>query len=128
MALDLANGLSFRKNDRVEIVRGDTIISGIVLNSGEGYMSPYEDMYYLMSAPHQGLDDLFAEENEIRGEHVLVSVEAREIPFSKLPEIVGLRRQENRQNSAQMNALAVICGRPGRDEYLVFLEVPASKK
>jgi hypothetical protein len=127
MALDLLNGISFKKNDPVEIIQGTTSLPGTVLNSGEGYMSPYEDMYYLMSAPNRGLQDLFAEENEIKSMHVLVSVTSKTVPFSTLPASVELAIK-NREKSVAMDVLAIICGRPGKDEYLVFLEVPGKKK
>jgi hypothetical protein len=123
MALDLANGLSFRKDDPVEIAFGGRALAGTVLNSGEGFMSPYEDMYYLMSAPNQGIQELFAEENEIRSAYVLVSVHTTEIPFSVLPTAVQVRCMSDKQKSAAMTALAVVSGRPGKGEYLLFLEV-----
>jgi hypothetical protein len=128
MALDLANGLSFRKDDPVEIAFSGRTLAGTVLNSGEGFMSPYEDMYYLMSAPNQGIQDLFAEENEIKSAYVLVSVSSKEIPFSALPAAVDVRRATDKQKSAAMTALAVMSGRPGKGEYLVFLEAKDSPK
>jgi hypothetical protein len=127
MALDLPNGVSFRKNDTVEITHNGTTVTGTVLNSGEGYMSPYEDMYYLMSAPHQGVEDLFVEENEIKSAYVLAGINAKTIPFSTLPALVEVSTAKNLK-SIGMNALAVLCGRPGKEEYLVFLEVPGKKK
>ena len=96
MALDLAGGLSFRKNTQVEIILDGRTLAGTVLNSGEGYMSPYEDMYYLMSAPNQGIVDLFAEENEIKSAFLLVSVSSEKIPFSTLPAAVVVRRSGRR--------------------------------
>ena len=127
MPLDLPNGVSFRKNDSIEITYDKTSFIGIVLNSGQGYMSPYEDMYYLMSAPHQGVEDLFVEENEIKSAYVLAGINVKKIPFSILPAPVEVLLKKN-QKSIAMNALAIICGRPGKEEYLVFLEVPGNKK
>jgi hypothetical protein len=127
MALDLPNGVSFRKNDVIEITYNDTSFAGVVLNSGEGYMSPYEDMYYLMSAPRQGVEDLFMEENEIKSAYVLAGINAETFPFSALPAQVEVLLKKN-QKSVSMDALAVMCGRPGKESYLVFLEAPAKKK
>jgi hypothetical protein len=127
MALDLPNGASFRKNDSIEITHNKTTLNGTVLNSGESYMSPYEDMYYLMSAPNQGVEDLFIEENEIKSAYVLAKVTSTTVPFSILPAPVEVVTHKN-QKTVAMNALAVICGRPGKEEYLVFLEVPGKKK
>ena len=126
MPLDLPNGISFRKNDSIEISHNKTSFTGIVLNSGQGYMSPYEDMYYLMSAPHQGVEDLFVEESEIKSAYVLAGINAATIPFSTLPALVEVTLKKN-QKSLAMNALAIICGRPGNEGYLVFLEVPGKK-
>jgi hypothetical protein len=127
MGLDLPNGVSFRKNDSIEITHEKTTLNGTVLNSGEGYMSPYEDMYYLMSAPHQGVEDLFIEENEIKSAYVLAKVNSKTVPFSILPAPVDVITKKN-QKPVAMNALAIICGRPGKEEYLVYLEVPGKKK
>ena len=127
MPLDLPNGVSFRKNDTIEITHNKTTLNGTVLSSGEGYMSPYEDMYYLMSAPHQGVEDLFIEDTEIKSAYVLAGIVAKSVPFSILPAPVEVVTQKNRK-SAAMNALAIICGRPGTEEYLVFLEVPGKIK
>jgi hypothetical protein len=127
MPLDLQNGVSFRKNDSIEITHDKTSFIGTVLNSGQGYMSPYEDMYYLMSAPHQGVEDLFIEESEIKSAYVLAGIKAKTIPFSALPAPVEVMLKKN-QKSIAMNALAIICGRPGKEGYLVFLEVPGNKK
>jgi hypothetical protein len=127
MPLDLPNGVSFRKNDTIEITHNKTTLNGAVLNSGEGYMSPYEDMYYLLSAPHQGVEDLFIEENEIKSAYVLAGVNSKTVPFSTLPAPVEVIPHKS-QKSVAMNALAIICGRPGKEEYLVYLEVPVKKK
>ncbi|HUI92836.1 MAG TPA: hypothetical protein VLX68_11370 [Chitinivibrionales bacterium] len=127
MALDLPNGVSFRKNDAIEIMHNTTPFDGVVLNSGEGYMSPYEDMYYLMSAPHQGVEDLFVEENEIKSAYVLAGIDAKTIPFDALPARVEVTLKKNGK-SVLMNALAVLCGRTGKEPYLVFLEAPGKKK
>jgi hypothetical protein len=127
MPLDLPNGASFRKNDSIEITHDKATFTGTVLSSGEGYMSPYEDMYYLMSAPHQGVEDLFIEDSEIKSAYVLAGINSKTVPFSILPAPVDVVTQKNRK-SAAMNVLAIICGRPGKDEYLVFLEAPGKKK
>jgi hypothetical protein len=122
MALDLANGMSFRKNDLLILSVGSHTLQGTVLNSGEGYLSPYEDMYYLMTAPHQGIEDLFAEENEVKSAFVLAAVPSKEIPFAVLPESASVRRVDDPKTSVEMTVLAVLCGRTGRGEYLLFLE------
>jgi hypothetical protein len=128
MALDLPNGVSFRKNDAVQIMHNETLLSGTVLISCEGYMSPYEDLCYLMSAPHKDVEDLFAEETEIKSAYVLAAITSKTIPFSFLPIEVELRALKNNANYCKMNALAVICGKPDKDEYLVFLETMGKKK
>jgi hypothetical protein len=127
MALELSNGLAFKKNDAVEIVCVENTISGTVVNAGEGYLSPYEDMYYLMSAPHKGIEDLLSEENEIKSSHVLVRIKSVAVPFSSLPSQVALRLSKSKHQPVPMNALAVIAGKPGAKEYLVFLEVAGKK-
>lgn len=120
MALNLSTGASFRKNDAVEIAFNSTSINATVVYSGEGYMSPYEDMFYLMSAPHQGIEDLFSEESEIKSAFVLVSMKSRSVPFTVLPCPVDLKTSKGA--SVRMNVLAIICGKPRKEEYLVFLE------
>ncbi len=127
MALELSSGICFRKNDEVQVTVGTTTINGIVANAGEGYMSPYEDMYYLMSAPHQGVKDLLSEENEIWSAHALVAVKCAAIPFPALPVAVELRSVKGDPKPVAMNALAIIGGKEASGDYLIYLEIAGEK-
>ncbi len=127
MALQLPSGIGFRKNDEIQITAGGVTIGGVVAGAGEGYMSPYEDMYYLMSAPHQCVKDLLSEENEIWSAYVLVAVQCPAIPFPTLPIAVELRLVKGNRKPAAMNALALIGGAEASGEYLIYLEVAGEK-
>jgi hypothetical protein len=128
MSLKLPSGIIFRKNDSVRVTFGGTGFDGVVAYAGEGFMSPFEDMFYLLAAPHHGLADLFSEDNEIRGAFVLVAIHSSAVPCSRLPAQAVLQSSsKNNDLSVVARALAIVGGPEGKDEYLIYLDVSAKK-
>jgi hypothetical protein len=127
MSLKLPSGTIFIKNDPVRVTFGGSGFDGVVAYAGEGFMSPFEDMFYLLAAPHHGLADLFCEDNEIRGAFVLVAIHSSAVPCSHLPAQAALQSIKNNDPSVVARALAIVGGPEGKDEYLIYLDVSAKK-
>ena len=109
--------------DNIIVRSGSKVIKAIVLNSGEGEGSLFEDEFYWLHAPSKGVQyPLSVEEPpELHSQFLLARVDMSDIPFSKLPEKVAVQKKDN-EGTFNFKVTAVIGLSVDEGGYLIYLE------